>query len=50
MPSTKVVNQTALSSTGIPMTPSTNSRIVRPRDIRAKKLPTKGAQESPQAQ
>jgi hypothetical protein len=35
---------------GAATTPSTNSRIVRPREMRATNIPTKGAQEIHQAQ
>src|SRR5690606_38646529 len=46
----KVENQTILNKTGMPITPNTNSRMVRPREIRAIKLPTNGAHDNPQAQ
>src|SRR5690554_1792992 len=46
----KVENQTMLSTTGMPITPNASAPMVRPREIRAIKLPTNGAHDSPQAQ
>ena len=43
-------NQRTDTSVGTMMTPRINSRMVRPREIRAMKMPTKGVQESHQAQ
>ncbi len=42
--SPKTVNQMRLTTVGARRTPITNSRIVRPREIRAMNIPTKGAQ------
>jgi hypothetical protein len=44
------VSQTKVSSEGTSMTYRTNSRIVRPREIRAMKVPTNGAHEIHQPQ
>lgn len=43
-------NQTKLISDGTSTTPNTNSRIRRPREMRAMKLPTNGAQAIHHAQ
>ena len=43
-------NQTKLTPLGISSTPSTNSPIVRPLEMRAMNVPTKGAQEIHHAQ
>ena len=43
-------NQTALAPLGTSSTPTTNCRTVRPREIRARNVPTNGAQEIYQAQ
>ena len=45
-----MVNQTKVTALGISSTPMTNSRMVRPREMRAMKTPTKGAQLTHQAQ
>ena len=45
-----MVNQMKVTALGISSTPVTNSRIVRPREMRAMKTPTKGAQLTHQAQ
>ena len=39
-----------LSTLGTIITPITNSRIVRPREMRARNMPTKGDQEIHHAQ
>ncbi len=46
----KMANHTRLTVLGTRMTPETNSRMVRPRLIRAMKMPTNGVQEIHQAQ
>jgi hypothetical protein len=46
----KTVNHRKLKSVGAKSTPKTNCRIVRPREIRAMNVPTKGAQEIHHAQ
>ena len=46
----KIANHSRLTALGIRMTPATNSRIVRPRLIRAMNMPTNGVQEIHQAQ
>ena len=43
-------NQRNPKPVGAATTPITNSRMVRPREIRATNMPTKGAQETHQAQ
>jgi hypothetical protein len=43
-------NHTKLTTLGIRSTPTTNSRILRPREMRAMKVPTNGAQEIHHAQ
>jgi hypothetical protein len=45
-----IANQTKPSPVGIATTPRMNSRIVRPLEMRATKVPTKGAQEIHHAQ
>ena len=42
--SPKIVNHTRLAAVGASRTPRTNSRIVRPREMRAMNMPTNGAQ------
>jgi hypothetical protein len=44
------VNQTKVSSAGTNSTPPMNSRIVRPREMRAMNMPTNGDQEIHQPQ
>ena len=46
----KTANQTKLTPLGIRSTPMTNSRTVRPFEMRAMKVPTKGAHEIHHAQ
>ena len=46
----KMPNQVRLPSAGTMRTPAMNSRIVRPREIRAMKEPEKGAHAIHQAQ
>jgi hypothetical protein len=46
----RIANQTKLTPLGISSTPSTNSPTVRPREMRAMNVPTKGAQEIHHAQ
>lgn len=46
----KTVNQNAQKSDGTSNTPNTNCRTVRPLEILAMKVPTKGAQAIHQAQ
>ena len=43
-------NQIMLTRVGTISTHTTNCRIVRPREMRAMKMPTKGAQDIHQAQ
>ncbi|MNT71650.1 hypothetical protein D3C72_2101580 [compost metagenome] len=43
-------SQARVKPSGISSTPQTSSRTVRPREIRATNMPTKGAQEIHQAQ
>ncbi|MNQ65462.1 hypothetical protein D3C85_799170 [compost metagenome] len=45
-----IANHTIVTPLGMTITPVTNSRMVRPREMRAMKVPTKGAQEIHQAQ
>ena len=45
-----MANQMKPMPVGAATTPSTNSRMVRPREMRATKVPTKGAQEIHHAQ
>ena len=45
-----IANHTNPNPVGAATTPITNSRIVRPREIRATNMPTNGAQEIHQAQ
>ncbi len=49
-PIPKMLNQMTEKSTGRASTPATNSRIVRPREMRAMKMPTNGDQVMVQAQ
>ena len=46
----KTANHAKLTPLGTSSTPTTNSRIVRPLEIRAMKVPTKGAHEIHHAQ
>ena len=46
----KTANQTRLTALGTSSTPVTNCRMVRPLEIRAMNMPTKGVQEIHQAQ
>ena len=46
----KTQNQTRLTRLGTRITPLTNWRIVRPREMRAMNMPTNGVHESHQAQ
>ncbi len=46
----KTVIHRKVNSTGTSRTPVTNSRMVRPREIRAMNMPTKGDQEIHQPQ
>ena len=46
----KIENQAKIKPNGINITPSTNSRKVRPREMRAIKSPTNGAHATHQAQ
>ena len=46
----KIANQTRLTTLGTSITPLTNWRMVRPRQIRAMNMPTNGVQEIHQAQ
>ena len=46
----KMANHVKLPSAGTMRTPATNSAILRPREMRATKEPTKGAQAIHQAQ
>ena len=46
----KTANHTKLTPLGISSTPTTNSRIVRPLEMRAMKVPTNGAHEIHHAQ
>ena len=48
--SPKMVNQMTQNREGTAKTPKMNSRMVRPREMRAMKSPTKGAQEHHHAQ
>ncbi|SLI26891.1 Uncharacterised protein [Mycobacteroides abscessus subsp. abscessus] len=43
-------NHTTVTPLGTSSTPTRNSRIVRPREMRARKVPTNGAQDSHHAQ
>ena len=43
-------NQMRETTEGTSMTPVTNCRMVRPREMRAMNIPTKGVQEIHQAQ
>ena len=45
-----MANHTSDTSDGTSTTENTNSRIVRPREIRARNMPTNGDQEIHQAQ
>ena len=49
-PPPKMANQMRETTEGTNMTPVTNCRMVRPREIRAMNMPTKGVQEIHQAQ
>src|SRR5690606_5229217 len=46
----KITNHTSVNSDGATSTPPTNSRIVRPREMRARKMPMNGAQVTVHAQ
>ena len=46
----KMQNQIRVTVLGIRMTPATNSRMVRPRLMRATNMPTNGVQEIHHAQ
>ena len=49
-PPPKMANQMRETTEGTSMTPVTNCRMVRPREMRAMNIPTKGVQEIHQAQ
>ena len=46
----RMANHTKLTTLGARITPKTNSRMVRPLEMRAIKVPTNGAQEIHHAQ
>ena len=46
----KIANHTRLTTVGTRRTPVTNSRMVRPREIRAMNIPTNGVHETHHAQ
>ncbi len=46
----RMQNQITLTTLGTSRTPVTNCRIVRPREIRAMNIPTKGVHDSHHAQ
>ena len=45
-----IANQTKLTPLGISSTPITNSRMVRPLEMRARKVPTNGVHDIHQTQ
>ena len=46
----KILNHTTVTAAGMIITPTTNSRMERPREMRATNMPTKGLQEIHHAQ
>ena len=46
----KMENHTSVSTDGTTTMPTTNSRMVRPREMRARNMPTNGVHEIHQAQ